>query len=110
MKKFKADADVGRAGEEVAAKYLKKNKYRIIARNLNVGKSEIDIVAVKDGTLVFVEVKSRSTADGKNYLSRPADAVNRDKASYLIRGTDRFCAEYGDKYSNYFKRIDIIEK
>lgn len=102
-------SDVGKFGEKTAEKFLKKNKYKIIGRNVNAGRSEIDIVALKDQTLVFVEVKTRSYDPDKEYISRPADAVNREKITYLIRGADRFCTDSGSKYSEYFKRFDIIE-
>ena len=100
---------VGELGENAAVKYLKKNGYKIISRNAHEGRSEIDIVVLKDKTLVFVEVKTRSYADNKEYLSRPADAVNNSKKSYLIRGADKFCSENGVKYAAYYKRFDIIE-
>ena len=101
--------NVGTIGEKTAAKYLKKNKYKIIAKNVHAGKSEIDIIAQKADVLVFVEVKTRSYEQSKTYLSRPADAVNNDKVTYLIRGADRFCAERGAEFSSFYKRFDIIE-
>ncbi len=100
---------VGILGERAAARFLKKNKYTVIAKNVHSGKSEIDIIAKKADTLVFVEVKSRTYDQSKTYLSRPADAVNKSKISYLIRGADKFCSETGAKYASYFKRFDIIE-
>ena len=100
---------VGQLGEDAAVKYLKKNGYKVILRNVHEGRSEIDIIALKDKTLVFVEVKTRSYAENKEYLSRPADAVNNSKKSYLIRGADKFCSENGAKYAGFYKRFDIIE-
>lgn len=100
---------IGAFGEELALKYLKKNRYSIVARNVIAGHSEIDIIAERERTLVFVEVKTRSSEDERELTSRPADAVNKDKTSYLIRGVHRFCTDSGTKYADYFKRIDIIE-
>ena len=100
---------VGEFGEKAAAKYLKKKKYKIIAKNKKAGRSEIDIIALNKDTLVFVEVKTRTYDPDKTYYTRPADAVNKSKTSYLIRGADRFCAENGTKFSRYFKRFDVIE-
>lgn len=100
----------GRIGEKIAEKYLKKNKYKIIGKNVRVGKSEFDIIGIKDETLVFFEVKTRTMPqNGAPLLSRPADAVNKSKSTYLIRGVNDFCAENCDEYSDYLKRIDIIE-
>ena len=100
---------VGKFGEEAAAKYLKKKKYKIIATNVHAGRSEIDIIARTKDTLVFVEVKTRAYEEGAPAIGRPADAVNKSKMTYLIRGAARFCSENGFKYSDYYKRFDIIE-
>jgi len=102
-------SDIGAFGENAAEKYLKKKKYKIIAKNVHAGKSEIDIVAAYKDVLVFVEVKTRSYEEGKTNLSRPADAVNKEKITYLIRGANRFCSENDAKFSDYYKRFDIIE-
>ena len=47
----------GQWGEETAARYLENNGYTILARNFHTAHGEIDIVASKEGGLVFVEVK-----------------------------------------------------
>lgn len=113
LKRKKAGADhlkTGAKGENAAVKYLKKNKYKIIERNARVGRSEIDIVAVKDETLVFIEVKTRTVRDdGGSSFSRPADAVNKSKAAYLIRGANGYIRENSRKFAEYYKRFDIIE-
>ena len=49
-------------GEEIAANYLKNKGYKIIERNFRKGYGEIDIICVRDNVLVFVEVKTRTTA------------------------------------------------
>ncbi len=50
---------IGKNGEDIATEYLKKNGYKIIERNFRRPWGEIDIIArEKDGTLVFVEVKT----------------------------------------------------
>jgi putative endonuclease len=49
----------GNQGEEIAAKYLGSHGYRIIERNFNCKGGEVDIIATKDKTLVFIEVKTR---------------------------------------------------
>lgn len=102
--------ETGKFGEELAEKFLKKNKYKIIGRNVHAGKSELDIIAIKNETLIFFEVKTRTVpSDGRGLLARPADAVNKSKSTYLIRGVNDFCAKNHDKYAEFFKRIDIIE-
>jgi putative endonuclease len=50
----------GRDGEDRAAAFLEASGYRIVARNIRLPGGEIDAVAVESGTLVFIEVKSRT--------------------------------------------------
>ena len=54
---------VGNKAEDKAAEYLKKQGYKILKRNYNLPCGEIDIIAQKDKTLVFVEVKYRTDAE-----------------------------------------------
>jgi len=77
--------ETGAKGERFAEKYLAKKGYKIVANNYAVAGSELDIVAYKKGTLVFVEVKTRS---GDSF-GAPADAVNemkRRKLRFAARG------------------------
>ena len=53
--------ELGRAGEKAAAKALKRAGYRIVDRNFSCKSGEIDLIAKDKGTLVFVEVKTRSS-------------------------------------------------
>lgn len=50
---------LGAQAEQVAERYLQKRGYRILGRNLRVGRGELDLVAEHEGDLVFCEVKSR---------------------------------------------------
>jgi putative endonuclease len=74
---------LGATGEALAVNYLKRSGYKIIEQNFRVRAGEIDIIAEQDGTLVFVEVKTRTdtrfgsplesiTASKKNHLSKVA--------------------------------------
>lgn len=51
---------LGRRGEEIAAAWLVARGFTILGRNLRVGRSELDLVALDHGTLVAIEVKTRS--------------------------------------------------
>ena len=51
--------EFGAAGEDAAVKYLESKGWRIIARNVKVGRGELDIVAADGGELVIVEVRTR---------------------------------------------------
>ena len=50
---------VGKKGESIAVKHLKKNGYKILEQNYRTKLGEIDIVAKEKDTIVFVEVKAR---------------------------------------------------
>jgi len=54
---------LGMSGEEAAVDYLQKRKYRVIRRGFRFHRGEIDIIAYDSDTLVFVEVKTRQSAD-----------------------------------------------
>ncbi|BCS98796.1 UPF0102 protein [Desulfoluna limicola] len=71
----------GRRSEKRAARYLKRRGYRILAMNEVTPLGEIDIVAEDKGTLVFVEVKARSSM----LFGRPEDAVTKAKQATLTR-------------------------
>jgi len=77
-----SNIDVGSLGEDIAEKYLKKHGYKIIDRNFRSGRwGEIDIVAIEDDVLVFVEVKTRLNTD----YGAPQDAVTFHKLRALKR-------------------------
>ena len=73
---------LGAEGENQAARYLIDKRYRITARNVRAGGVEIDLIAQKAGTLVFVEVKTRRS----NRFGVPQSAVDAPKRARLVRG------------------------
>lgn len=89
--------DLGRIGEEAAVRALRRRGYRIRDRNVRCPMGELDLVAEDRGTLVFLEVKTRSTAD----YGGPFEAIAPFKqrrlqrlALYYLatrRLTDRLC-------------------
>lgn len=58
---FARKLDQGNKGEEIATEYLKSKGFDIIDRNFRIRGGEIDIVAIKDNSLVFIEVKTRTS-------------------------------------------------
>jgi putative endonuclease len=52
--------ELGKRGEEAAARHLERRGYRILARGARLLRGDIDIIALRRGILVFVEVKTRS--------------------------------------------------
>ena len=82
--------DVGKSGEVLAATYLTELGYTILHRNWRHAPYEIDIIALRNGVLHFVEVKSRST---KNF-GLPEDAVTKKKFQSLLQAADEFLFQH----------------
>ena len=71
----KHNQDLGRWGEDLALKFLKKKKYNFITKNYRTPFGEIDIICKDKETLVFVEVKTSST----DFYGLPVERVNHNK-------------------------------
>jgi putative endonuclease len=97
------DAALGRRGEDLAHRYLQKAGYAVVTRNYRAGAdSEIDIVATKDNLVVFVEVKSRSSA----LYGAPERAMDADKHKNIIRGARAYATRGAIDWSQV--RFDVI--
>lgn len=70
-----AGKSLGQRGEIAAARYLKRHGYHILAQSHDSPLGEIDIIAVDQRTVVFVEVKTRRSTD----TGHPADAIDQNK-------------------------------
>jgi len=84
-------SDIGRRGEELAARHLVDHGYTILARNVTSKIGEIDIVAEKDGILCFVEVRSRSDTN----LGHPAQSINEAKIRKIRRNAEYYLVRHG---------------
>jgi putative endonuclease len=71
----------GRAAEEAAARYLIAHGWRLLGRNVRIGRGELDIVARRGPVLAFVEVKARRTRT----CGAPEDAVSPLKRRQVAR-------------------------
>ena len=71
--------DIGKEGEDIAAKYLAEKGFEIIERNYHYSHGEIDIVAKDKNHLVFIEVKSRINLD----YGEPEYAINPKKIKQI---------------------------
>ncbi len=93
--------EFGKIAEELAADFLVKANYKILARNFRYLKAEIDIVAETDEYIVIVEVKARHT----DAFLEPQESVNKKKIKLLISAANYFIEENNiDKEA----RFDII--
>lgn len=95
---------LGKAGEEFAMEYLKQNGMRIIDKNFRSRFAEIDLVAEKNKTIYFVEVKKRKNATfGFGY-----EAVNFKKIHKIFNLSEVWISK-NKKYINYAKQILVVD-
>ena len=96
---------VGRYGEQVAVEYLRETGLAILSQNWRCRDGELDIVGRDDATIVFVEVKTRSSMA----FGSPAEAVNRIKRQRIRRLAVQWLAEYRDTIGAYSElRFDVV--
>ena len=100
--------DVGRLGENIAARYLKKNGYKILAKNQRQSHNELDIVASNKEFILFVEVKTRSVAsDLYSPYGSAASAVDIRKQARTIQAARSYLAQ--NPVDGLQPRMDVIE-
>ena len=97
---------LGKYGEKMARRYLRRHGYRIIKKNFVAESNEIDIIAEGKEVLAFVEVKTRTLGSENPNEPRPASSVDSKKQRGIIKAA-RFYAAYNP--SDKKKRFDIIE-
>lgn len=93
--------DLGKLAEDLAAEFLLKNGYKILARNFRFQKAEIDIIAEKDNLIIVVEVKARST----DAFMLPQEAVTKTKIKSIVSAANYYLEEFN---KNQEVRFDII--
>lgn len=101
--------DIGRLGEKLAVKFLKKEGYRIIERNRHESHNEIDMIAKTKTDIVFVEVKTRTVASEIHASDvSPAAAVDHAKQKRTIVAARNFISKH-ERLSSLQPRFDVIE-
>lgn len=96
--------ETGRRAEELAAAYLQDRGYHIWKCNWRSGKKELDLVAIYQGELVIVEVKSRFM----NQVNLPSEVVNHQKQRNIIKATDAFIRFHNSLRPTRFDVIAVI--
>ena len=94
-KKNMHNKDLGRKGEEAAARYLVRRGYDIVERNWTCIAGEADIIALDGDTIVFVEVKTRAT----DVITKPEEAVDRRKIRNIGMAAD-----------SYVKMLNVLDE
>ena len=96
------EKELGRKGEEVALRFLKKKGYKIIEKNYVCKMGEMDIIAREKDTLVFVEVKTRTSMA----FGPPQLAVNSTKQMQLSKVALYFLKE--KRLEEVKARFDVV--
>ncbi len=96
--------ETGSFGEKKAVEYLLSSDYQIIATNWRFLKAEIDIIAKKGDWLVFVEVKTRATADFGN----PEEFVSKRQQKMIINAAHEFIIRNNRDEEARFDIVSII--
>ena len=82
---------LGERGEDEAARYLRRKKYKILGRRVPVARGDLDLVALDGKTVVFVEVKTRTSPEAGG----PESAVHEKKQRQLHRLALLFLRQHG---------------
>jgi len=99
--KARTPKELGRLGEDLAARYLQGQGYEILQRNYRCQAGEIDIVARDGSWLVFVEVRTRTG----HYFGTPEESITSAKKSHLLLAGQTYVDERG--WDGYW-RIDVV--
>ena len=96
---------LGRKGEDLTCLYLKKNGYKILERNYKTPYGEADIVALKDDTYCFVEVKTRTSDE----YGLPSEAVDYKKQARYRKIAWYYCTKRGEEVNCRFDVASIMD-
>lgn len=78
--------NIGLLGENIASDFLRKKGYTILEKNFKKRYGEIDIVAVQENTLIFIEVKTRTSSQ----FGSPLEAITPWKLQAVIRSAQYY--------------------
>ncbi|HEV8411221.1 MAG TPA: YraN family protein [Gemmatimonadaceae bacterium] len=98
----KSSNEFGELGERIAARYLEKSGWKILARRYRSGRRDIDLIAQQDDLIAFVEVKARATDD----FGDPVEAVNHRKQKEITKSAQQWIDRHGRAGESY--RFDVL--
>ena len=93
---------LGKEGERVAERYLKKKGYKLVERNYRCAGGELDLIVLDRRVIVFVEVKTRVSEE----YGTPDSAVDAEKRRKIQRGADDFLRRCGQTEARV--RFDVV--
>ena len=98
--------EIGTKGELLAANFLINKGYSILETNWRTGKKEVDIIAERSDSIVFVEVKTRSNFD----FGFPEEAVTEAKKKLLKLAAEEYFEQKKPVKNPRFDIISILQK
>lgn len=94
---------IGNLGQKIAKQFLLQNNYTIIGEHYVIRGGEIDLIAKVGQEIVFIEVKTRSSAK----YGQPEDAVDKHKLRFLLKTAEHYLRNK-KIYNKVQYRIDVI--
>ena len=94
--------EVGQRGEDLAVDYIQNSGYTVLERNYRCKLGEVDIIARDNDTLVFIEVRTRSSID----FGLPQESINRRKRHQISKVALEYLTR--KKLKNIPARFDVI--
>lgn len=96
--------ELGKIGEDLALTYLQQKGFQLKERNYSFARAEIDLIMHNGDDLVFIEVKTRQTAEiGEPYL-----AVTRNKQKQLIKAAHQYIISKDLDVNARFDVVSIV--
>lgn len=96
--------ELGKQGEAIAKEFLLQKGYKILEKNWRYRRAEIDLIAKEGETLIFVEVKTRST----NFFGEPEDAVTAKKEAMMTEAAIAYMHQTDHEWAVRFDILAII--
>lgn len=97
-----ARQELGQVGEAIAARWLRRRGWRIVAERFRSGRRDVDLIVERNGTIAFVEVKTRH----RTAFGDPVEAVSWRKRRELIRSAMVWADRFGPPGAAY--RFDVV--
>jgi putative endonuclease len=95
---------LGKDGELIAFMVLQRDGFAILETNWRFQKAEVDIIAQKDGFLIFSEVKTR----GSKKFGNPSDSIDKKKISLYKDAVEGYLEQYPSELEVRFDVVNII--
>jgi len=96
--------EIGQLGEQLAAQLLQQKGYTLLERNWRCNRAEIDLICKQAETLIFIEVKTRSTTD----FGTPDAFVTPRKKRLLAGAATAYMEQVGHEWEMRFDIISVV--